>query len=185
MIVFLLVLLFLPHPPCLWVLIQSYWDVYRGMRHFDLFVDFRGKSLGNTTAIVFKFTWVKSFCLLENNLCNRRKPCIRRRDQGGGGQTESFWTLLIISWDVRMGHIWHESEGSKVGLFERVQLNHLESSHWYFGHSLNRQLPLRGWLHATKATCVDLIYSSQLFQVIIVIPMSQVNKMRQKVQHLP
>ena len=40
-------------PPCLWFLKQSCWDPYRGMRCFDMFADIKGKSLGNTTAIVF------------------------------------------------------------------------------------------------------------------------------------
>lgn len=74
------------------------WDPCWGMKHFDLFVDFKSSSLGNTKTIVFKFTGVKCCCLLKTIFAtgaNRAENMKIReeRDQNRGALkvTDNLW----------------------------------------------------------------------------------------------
>lgn len=110
MIVFLLVLFFLPHPPCLWALIQSYWDVYRGMRHFDLFVDFRGNCV--------QIHLSKIFLLIKKQSLQQEEAMHKMQKSGRRGPNRVVLNVidnflrgtnvpyLTQKWRVQSGAIW-------------------------------------------------------------------------------
>lgn len=121
---------------------------------------FPRQSLGNTTAIVFTFTWIKCFCLLESSLCN--KVCTRCGNRRGEEPNRALGKLSIISREALMCHIWEKAMGAKRGHLKeynsiiRVPVTGNSDTAW------TNRCHIQGWC-GTNSAPVALTHSSPVW----------------------